>query len=244
MVRVVFGGDGLEGFAPNGHTDAYMALQFLPDGSPLTVPFDLDAAKHLPAGERPVPRRFTVRRWDAAERELWVDFVVHGDTGVAGRWAQHARPGDTLQLRGPSGAYAPAAEADWHLFVGDESALPAIAASLEALPAGVPAVFVGLVDGAEDELELTSPADLRAQWVHRPDRLIDAVGALDFPAGRVHGFVHGEAGETRAVRAHLLADRGVDAADLSLSPYWRRTYTDEAWREVKRAFLAEQEQDA
>jgi Siderophore-interacting protein len=59
----------------------------------------------------------------------------------------------------------------------------------------------------------------------------------------VHGFVHGEAGEVREVRRHLLAERGVDRRLLSASGYWRRHMTDEAWRAVKRAWSADVERD-
>ena len=55
--------------------------------------------------------------------------------------------------------------------------------------------------------------------------------------------MHGEAGETRAVRRHLLADRGLDGEQLSCSPYWRRGLTDEAWREIKAAWNAEVARD-
>ena len=45
--------------------------------------------------------------------------------------------------------------------VGDESALPAIAACLEAVPAGRPVVALVEVDGPDDELTLDSPGDLQ-----------------------------------------------------------------------------------
>lgn len=249
MVRVVFGGPGLAGFEAVEWTDAYVNLLFVPAEAPYSVPFDLEQARALPRDQWPIPRRFSVRRWDAARCELWVDFVVHGDVGTAGRWAARAQPGQLLQFGGPSGAYRPDPSADWHLMVGDETALPAIAAALERIPPGRPVLFVGLVDGPEDEQPLDCPGELQATWMHRDatpgaeDLLARAVEKLDFPVGRVHGFVHGEAVETRAVRRHLLGERGLDRDALSLSPYWRRTFTDEAWREVKSDWLAEVETD-
>ena len=66
---------------------------------------------------------------------------------------------------------------------------------------------------------------------------------MDWPAGRVHAFVHGEAEEIREIRRHLLVDRGLGRADMSCSPYWRRTMTDEAWRKVKKDFVAAMEAD-
>ena len=73
-----------------------------------------------------------MRAWDAERSLLTLDFVVHGDEGVAGPWAAAAKPGDVLQLTGPGGAYTPDPDAAWHLMVGDLSVLPAIGASLGA----------------------------------------------------------------------------------------------------------------
>ena len=59
----------------------------------------------------------------------------------------------------------------------------------------------------------------------------------------MHAFVHGEAAEVRAIRKHLLADRGLARQDMSCSPYWRRDMTDEAWRRVKREYVAAMDAD-
>lgn len=250
MVRVVLGGAGLDGFTMVPFTDAYVNLLFVPPHAPYAVPFDLAEARALERGSWPVPRRFSVRAWDEATRRLTIDFVVHGDEGTAGRWAQAARPGDLLQLAGPSGAYRPDPAAAWHLLVGDESALPAIAAALEALDAQAEAVAVLLVDGPDHEVGLGTRDGVEVVWLHRDaltgdagQALVDAVAALTRSFAGVHAFVHGEAVETRAVRRHLLGERGVPREALSVSPYWRRTMTDERWREVKRDWLAEVEQD-
>jgi NADPH-dependent ferric siderophore reductase len=249
MVRVVMGGDGLAGFTATPWTDQYVNVLFPPPGAPYSAPFDVDAVREEAPEHRPKGRRYTVRSWDPATSRLSIDFVVHGDVGVAGRWASSAAPGDLLQVVGPTGGYAPDPDAGWHLMVGDESALPAIAASLERVPAGAPVIVVVVVDGPDHELALNSPGQLDLVWVHREtepgshDLLLEAVESLTFPAGRVHAFVHGEAGEVRAVRRHLLADRGVPKEGASISPYWRRDFTDERWREVKAAWTAETERD-
>lgn len=250
LVRVVLGGEGLASFEAPADTDAYINGQFLPPGAPYSVPFEEEAVRDLPREQRPYPRRYTVRAWDADRRELTVDFVVHGDVGYAGRWALHAQPGDRLQFKGPGSGYAPHADADSYLFVGDESALPAIAASAESVPAGRPVVVVVEVDDAADEVALTSPGDLTVVWVHRAGReaeldtlLVDAVRALPRPEGVLSAFVHGDAAAVRAVRRHLLEERLVARDHLSASPYWRRGMTDEEWRSVKAAWTREVELD-
>lgn len=230
MVRVVLTGSELAGFGRPQHADAYVKLS-------------------VPGPGGPASRRYSVRAWDAEARELTLDVVVHGDRGVAGPWAARARAGDRVLVAGPSGAWSPDPAADWYLFVGDESALPAIAASLQRVPSGAPTVVRLLCDGADDEIALDSPGSLDLRWLHRPGAtdpaglLVRAVEELAFPRGVVSAFVHGEAGEVRAVRRHLLGARGVERAALSVSGYWRRDLTDEAWRQVKRAWNAEQEAD-
>ncbi len=249
MVRIVFDGPGLDSYTPADGTDQYVNALFLPEASPLEVPFGEDARNNAAAEHRPRARRYTVRQWDGAARHLTIDFVAHGDVGFAGRWAQRAAVGDRLQMTGPRGDNRPNPDADWHLFVGDESALPAIGASLEVLPADARAVVIAVVDGPDDEFELPSAAAIDVRWLHRctaaqpEDLLVDEVAALDWAPGKVGVFVHGEAGEVRAVRKHLLTERDVDKAEASISPYWRRNHTDEAWREVKRQWLAEQAAD-
>ena len=222
LIRVVVGGEDLEGFAAGEFTDHYVKLQIPPQGAPYSAPFDADDVKaHLPREQWPRTRSFTVRQWDPERALLTIDFVDHGDTGVAGPWASAARPGDGLQLMGPGGAYAPDPAADWHLMVGDEAVVPAIAASLERVPEGVPVHVVLEVDGPEDEVALETPGDLRVTWLHRradaDDALVEAVRALAFPEGSVHAFVHGEASAVRAVRRHLVVDRGISAEALSVS---------------------------
>lgn len=250
LVRVVLGGDGLDGYEPTEFTDQYVNALFVPDGAPYKAPFDLDEARALDAPLRPVGRRYTIRNWDPVRREVAIDFVVHGDVGFAGRWANRAELGDVLQFVGPTGGYAPRLDAPWHLLVGDESALPAIAAALARLPRWTRALVVAVVDDADHELAMDSAAEVETVWVHRADDpgnhglLAAAVAAATFPAGVPQVFVHGEAGEVRAIRRHLFAERGLAKAGTSISPYWRRNFTDEAWREVKSAWLAEVEHDA
>lgn len=248
MVRVVLGGEGLAGFATADSTDAYVNLAIAPEGAPYDAVFEpAEVRASYDAQWWPARRRYTVRAWDG--QRLTIDFVVHGDTGAAGRWASSAAPGDVLVLEGPGSGYRPDPDADWHLMVGDESALPAIAASLEAVPAGVPVVVRLVCDDAEHELPLTTPGALDLRWLHRAGDedpatlLLRSVEQLQAPAGRVHAFVHGEAEEIRGIRRHLLAERGLARGDMSCSPYWRRTMTDEAWRAVKGDFVAAMEAD-
>lgn len=253
MVRVVLGGPGLSPFTPSPCADSYVKAVFLPEGAPEDRPLDaegrvdLDALRDLlPPGTAPRLRSYTVRGWDAEARELTLDFVVHGDEGLAGPWAAAARPGDELLLLGPGGAWSPPAGADWHLLVGDESALPAVAVSAEHLPAGARAVAVVEVEGPADEIPVAAPG-LEVRWVHRSGRpvgqaLVEAVRALPWRDGVPHAFVHGEAGFVKELRGYLRLERGVPREHLSISGYWRLGTDDEGWRARKRDWNREIEE--
>ncbi|MFC8175137.1 siderophore-interacting protein [Streptomyces sp. NPDC057235] len=252
MVRLVLGGPGLDGFEVGEYTDHYVKLLFAPDGVAYPEPFDMERIREeFPREQWPTTRTYTVRAWDPERRELTIDFVVHGDEGLAGPWAARAEAGDTVRFLGPGGGYAPDEAADWHLLAGDESALPAIAAALERLPAGARAhAFVEIADAAEEQ-KLETAAGVDVTWLHRGDRpvgeaLVEAVRALEFPAGDVHAFVHGEAGFVKELRRHLRLEREVPRERLSISGYWRLGKSDEAWRAIKREWndQVEREQES
>lgn len=239
MIRVVLGGAGLAEFGAGEFTDHYVKLLFRRPGVDYPEPFDMERVRaRLPREQWPATRTYTVRAWDPEAVELTIDFVHHGDKGLAGPWAASARPGEEVLFTGPGGAYAPRAGADWHLLAGDESALPAIAASLERIPEGAPARVFVEVAGPEEEQPLPTPGDAEIVWLHRGggqvgDLLVEAVRKLEFPEGEVHAFVHGEANFVKALRRHLRIDRGLPMEQLSISGYWRRGRDEDGWQSTK-----------
>ncbi|MFF4589488.1 siderophore-interacting protein [Streptomyces sp. NPDC001388] len=242
MQRVVLGGEGLAEFSAGTCTDHYVKLLFGPEGVTYPEPFDLEHIRaEFPREQWPVTRTYTVRHWDAEHRELTLDFVIHGDEGLAGPWAARVQPGETVRFMGPGGAYAPDSGADWHLLAGDESALPAIAAALESLPSGAVAHAFIEVAGPEEEQKIDS--DVEVTWLHRGDRpvgekLVEAVRALEFPEGRPHAFVHGEASAVKELRRMLRVELQIPREDLSISGYWRLGHNEDGWQASKREWNA------
>lgn len=245
ITRVVLGGPGMSAYVHNAFTDRYVKLIFPPDGVTYPEPVDLTTLRRdLPPEQRPKVRTYTIRSFDPDARELAIDFVVHGDAGYAAPWARRAQPGDRLLVRSPGGAYAPDPEADWHLFVGDEAAFPAVASALAEVPEGVPVLGVFEAEGAADAAYLDLPDQVRARWLLR-DRgeggegaLTAAVAALRFPPGNVHAFVHGELAEIRLLRRHLLEERALPLDRLSISGYWRRGKDEDGFQAEKKAEAA------
>ncbi|MEU5544410.1 siderophore-interacting protein [Streptomyces sioyaensis] len=240
MVRVVLGGEESAEFTAGEFSDHYIKLLFPVPGVQYPEPFDIAQIRaDFPRNRWPRTRTYTVRAWDAGSRELTVDFVVHGDEGLAGPWAAAAQPGDEILFLGPGGAYVPDDEAGWHLLAGDESALPAIAASLARMPSGVPVHAFIEVAGPEERQELAAPAGAEIHWLYRGDapvgrELVAAVSALEFPAGEVQAFVHGEAGFVKELRRLLRVERNVPREALSISGYWRAGHDEDGWQAAKR----------
>src|SRR6201995_2090031 len=126
-VRITAGGPGFDALRMNEFTDKYAKVLFVDPALGLTPPYDLAGLRaSLPADQRPVPRTYTLRRADAERQQVVIDFVVHGDEGIAAPWAAHAETGGVLTMSGAGGAYRPDPDCDWHWGAGDEAALPAI----------------------------------------------------------------------------------------------------------------------
>ncbi|KOX15784.1 side tail fiber protein [Nocardiopsis sp. NRRL B-16309] len=242
MVRVTFTGDGLAGAALSG-PDRQVKLYFprpgqerpvlpRPDGDVMRW---YEAYNAIPEDERPWMRSFTVRGHDPARGTLDIDFVVHGDSGPATRWARHVRPGAVLGMFGPSDLFAvpfDLAGPDHVVLLGDESALPAIGTLLEALPDDTAATAVVEVADAAEEQPLPEPERVTLHWVHREvvphgQRLVERVRAADLPTERVAVWIGGEAGTVRTLRRHLVGDRGIGKAVIDFTGYWRRALTQD-----------------
>ena len=240
--RVWFRSDDLSAFEGNDSTDRYVKLVFPRPGVEYPEPLYMRALRGtMKPEDLPVVRTYTALFPDVAAGTVAIDFVVHGDEGVAGPWAAAAQPGDTLLANGPGGGYRPDLDADWHLLAGDESAVPAITAALAALPDDAVARVVLLVDDLEHHPEVALPSGAEVTWIHRTDGgdLVEAVRALDWPQGRVHAFVHGEGGAVmHGIRPHLLRERGLTRDQVSISGYWRLGRTEEGFRDWKSELAA------
>ncbi|MER6828130.1 siderophore-interacting protein [Streptosporangium sp. NPDC000563] len=192
FVRVTFGGEDLAGFADNGFDQRIKVILPLPDGSitPLGEGADwYQRWRALPDELRNPIRTYTVRAVRPEQRELDVDFVLHGETGPASRWAAHASPGDRVVVVGPNAAHpgptggqewAPPAGASHLLLAGDETAVPAIAAIVESLSGSVRATALLEIPKAADALRLDVRPGVKVTWLPRGgarhgDLLIPAV---------------------------------------------------------------------
>ncbi|WP_322102824.1 siderophore-interacting protein [Paraburkholderia sp. J41] len=226
LVRVTLTGD-LSDFV-SASFDDHVKVFFPEEGAekPILPSLGPDGIVFPEGVARPAARDYTPRRYDPEANELDLEFALH-EAGPATAWAAQARPGQYLGVGGPRGSLVIPSEFDWHLLIGDETALPAIARRLAELPAGARVAVVVEVANRAARIALPTEADLYAVWVYRDESegeqpLADAVSQVWLPPGEGYVWAAGEASSIRAVRAHLCNERGVDKKRVRASAYWRR----------------------
>lgn len=197
LTRMVFAAPDVANMKTEGPDQRIKVFFPLPGQEAPDVPQGADwyaRYRALPEGERAPMRTYTLRALRPELGEVDVDFVLHGETGPASRWAMHARIGDRIGLLAPDAQVAESSQGcEWKppagvrrvLLVADDTALPAVAGILEALaqwphPPQVQAFLE--VQHEADVLPLAAPLGAQLFWLVREgaahgQRLQEAVRA-------------------------------------------------------------------
>jgi NADPH-dependent ferric siderophore reductase len=182
FLRVTFTGADMADLTSNGRDQRIKVMLPLPGRGIDDCPSESDwygAWRALPDERRMPIRTYTIRALRPEHGEVDVDFVLHGATGPASAWAETAVVGDEIVLiapnarfPGPTGGFEwqPPADASCLLIAGDETAVPAICAIVESLPAGRRARVLLEVPTTADALNTAAPAGVAITWLpRRPD---------------------------------------------------------------------------
>ncbi|MFI9149842.1 siderophore-interacting protein [Streptomyces sp. NPDC053367] len=258
LVRVTFAGDDLAHFHSGGR-DQSLSLFIPAEGrTEPGVPVEegenwWQAWREQPDGVRAVMRSYTLRALRREPDEIDIDFVLHGvgpdaavPAGPASRWAARAKAGDRVQLIGPAVTdnrairFRPPEGTDLVLMWGDETALPALLACVEALPAGTPVRAWVEVSDAGDVQQVSTPADAEVTWLVRDESCAEgspmALGAIKQaelpPAAKPYVWIAGESGCVKTLRRHFVGERGIERRQVTFVGYWRRGLTEEQLREL------------
>jgi NADPH-dependent ferric siderophore reductase len=229
FLRITFTGDTLDRFADNGVDQRIKVLLPGPDGQPYDPTPPAGSApgadwyenwRALPDERRNPMRTYTVRYVRTGQREVDVDFVLHGDIGPASRWAGAATVGDVVHLIGPNVRHEGSTRAaGWNppptnpfvLIAGDQTAVPAIAVILAQLPSDAEGTVLLEVPDAADEQLLEAPAGVKITWT---------VGDPAAPGARLEAAVRQEAGSV------LGSSVASDPAPAALDP---ETSVEDLW---------------
>lgn len=256
MRRVTLTGDDLAEF-PEGCEGGYVKLLFPPHGET-----ELPSAEAVDAGAPVIMRTYTVRKFNKADLTLDIDLVLHGEvsedafltssssatssseatskSGPASSWAAHTQPGDHMLMYGPGKVKFAQADADWLLFAGDMTALPAISCQLEQLPDNARGYAVIEINADEDQQDLKKPEGIEIIWVvnSHPDSdntvLSDAVKALPWLSGHVAIWAACEFSNMRLLRSYFKQEKQVGRDQLYVSSYWKMGQTEDKHKVTKK----------
>ncbi|MFG1991012.1 siderophore-interacting protein [Actinoplanes sp. NPDC048988] len=219
MARVTLGGEELDGFK-YGAPDDHVKVFFPAPGAELPVMPTLgeEGLEPPPPGSPlPIYRDYTIRYLRPEKRELDIDFVLH-QHGPGGSWAATAQPGQRVGILGPRGSNLVPYTFDWYLLGADETALPALAAWLEQLPAGATVLAFAEVAGEAERHELD-----HVRWLFRDrgETLAAAIERLTLPEGDGYVWIAGEATGLKPIRRELRG-RGLNRKWMEIDGYWKR----------------------
>jgi NADPH-dependent ferric siderophore reductase len=228
LIRVTFTSDDLHDFESASFDDHIKVFFPAPGADRPVLPSAGPNGPVFPEDQpRPVARDFTPRRYDRAARELDIEFAMH-EAGPAATWAAQAKVGQYLGIGGPRGSLVIPTGFDWHLLIGDETALPAIARRLTELPAGTRVAAVLEVADPSARMNFDTEPELHAVWRYRSESpyrgaaLLQAVRETYLPEGEGYVWAAGESATMRAVRYHLCTERGVDKSRIRAASYWKQ----------------------
>jgi NADPH-dependent ferric siderophore reductase len=186
----------------------------------------------FPSGEaKPTMRDFTPRAFNPAAGTITIDFALH-DAGPATQWAAQAISGQTLEIGGPRGSAIVPDDFDFYLFIGDETALPAIGRWVSELRPDVPVTTIVVVDSPAEEQYFETRSALTPIWVHRAGNTDDsallhaALDTLTLPSGEGYIWIAAEAAVARALRTYVLEERGYRREWVKAAGYWKRGQSD------------------
>lgn len=227
MRRLTLHGEGLASF-PEDAEGGYFKLVF-PGDDP----------------EKPVLRTYTVAKYRPSLHEIDVDFMLHTSSdgsvgGVAAPWAMHAQLGDTMGIFGPGPATFINTDADWYLLAADMTALPALVATLERLPAEAKGYAVIEIIADEDCQDLPIPVGIEVIWVVNPQPGSDdsplyvAIKELSWLSGRAAIWTACEFKTMKKTRQYFKQERNIEKSHLYISSYWKKGLQEEEHKIAKR----------
>ena len=179
-----------------------------------------DLLFEFPDGDRMLRRRYTIRRSDPAVGIADFEIELHDGRGPATLWAAKAELGEHLDAIGPRGGISLRTTATSHLFVVDDSAIPAAFALLEALPADTPATALLVTSHGTKSRPATAGAPaISLVWLDQAE-MLEMLSDLH-PAAGTAAYLFGERHLVRTAE-ELLVGGGLDRDAVASKAYWRQ----------------------
>ena len=235
ILRLTLQGDELKAL-PTDCESGYIKLLFNEQGST-----DISG---IPEGQRPVMRTYTIRRFDADNGEIDVDFVKHvthdSHCGFAARWAMNVRIGDCISIAGPGLLDDMNADSDWYFMAADMTSLPALSVKISKLPSDAKGYAIIKVASEHDKQVLNAPTGMQVDWITENTKLADAVRTYPWLDGQASVWCACEFDDMRGLRQYFRNERQVERDNIYISSYWKQGVTEDGHKVLKRQDAEEQ----
>jgi NADPH-dependent ferric siderophore reductase len=214
--RIILGGDELADF-PIGMESAHVKVILPQPGQqkPKLEKYD---------GYEKWMRSYTIRHYDANTKSLTIDFAINDHNGLATNWAAAANIADYVGIAGPGEKKYTKYDVDWHLLIGDLTALPAIAAILENLPSNAMGYAILQVPTKQDIQILNTPKNVEVKWIINAtvtnNLLLDALQLLTWLEGSPGIFIAAETKIMKAIRKYVEGKPECKRELTYASAYW------------------------
>ena len=233
--RITFTSETMDTY-PSGCEGGHLKLFIAKDAPNAPVlPVLSDKGPVWPEGkERPIARTYTVRAIRPELKEIDIEFALHNDAGPAVDFAKNAKPGDYIGITNPGGPDPLLPVAIHYYMAGDLTALPAIAALLEKMPAGAQGNVVVRIDHDDDKQTLNKPAGITVHWVTGGTEKTDEIAVL-FKSWAVTDitectfWIAGEDTLVKNLRRYVRRELGGEHNQMYAIPYWRFGYDEEGY---------------
>lgn len=217
MRRIVFSGNDLNDFP--FHQESAHVKVIIPQ------PGTQKPKLGLYFGAKKWMRSYTIRHFDTTSKHLAIDFAVNDHNGTISGWALEAKQGDYVGIGGPGPIKHTDFKADWHLIVGDFTALPAIAATVERLPADSKGYIIVQIPTAEDKQNIRTPPNMTIQWLINSEVskniLLEHTKAIEWLNGEPAIFIAGEASQVKTIHQYAKTQPTYKKSNTYASGYWK-----------------------
>ncbi len=174
-------------------------------------------------------RPYTIRHFRKKQLQVDIDFVIHSkNIGIASKWATETKIGDKISVSGPGPKQEVKKHHDWFFFIGDMSALPAIAANLEDLNKNSKGIVILEIQSVFDKIEIRKPKNIEIFWlINKNDyrsgdsKLFEEVSKVKWLPGIPFIWAACEFTKMKKLRDYFQIEKKIKKDSIYISSYWR-----------------------
>lgn len=234
LKRFVLNGPDLADF-PSGQDGAHVKILLPHPGEALP---NLDIKGENPA----IKRSYTIREFDACNKELVIDFVIDCHQGPATDWAVGAKVGDYLGIAGPGARKLTDFNADSYLLIGDITSVNAVNGYAKFIQPQATIKALVTVPTRSDIIGMDGGEHLQISWRIEDENPADMAACVRAMATNLSSnsqvFIGLEASQLREVKSMLLSDLEFNRLNIHATGYWKKGMdADRFNRDKKRNLL-------